>query len=249
MILVDKRIGSKELFKYFPLGSARLTHLEYGDFSFVGNGREGTVLVGVERKRLGDLVSSMCTGRLSGRQLIGMLNVFHHSYIIVEGTFRPNPESGLLEVYRYGGWYPYRQGKRQFMAKDIWAFLTTMESICGVCWHHCTTQSDTVHFIRGLYKWWNKPYDRHKSYLQATQSPMVELTRQPVMMRVLAQLDGIGFEKAQAISLRYASVHELMRAPRAELRTIEGIGEKLAQAIHEQLGINPLTKKGASAMK
>src|ERR1035437_1169131 len=70
MILIDKRIGSADLLA--PLQAAgfdaQLVELAFGDLAFEGKGPNGTTLnVGVELKRLGDLVSSLRTGRLAGQ--------------------------------------------------------------------------------------------------------------------------------------------------------------------------------------
>ena len=62
MIYVDNRKGSKELFPLFPMGSAELTHLEYADFMFTGHHSDGDIIIGIERKRIGDFVNCMCSG-------------------------------------------------------------------------------------------------------------------------------------------------------------------------------------------
>ncbi len=174
MIYIDNRIGSKELYRYFPKHLAELTHLEYADLMFTGHHEDGDVLVGIERKRIGDLVNSMCSGRLGGHQLIGMLNSYHISYLVVEGLFRANPQSGVLEVYRSGGWCEYLAGRRQFMARDIWCFLNTIEIVCGVkCWY-CPQVGDTVQWVMALHHWWGKEYGEHKSHLQANNQGQVQ---------------------------------------------------------------------------
>jgi len=235
MIFIDDRVGSKELLPLFPKGNAELTHLEYADFMFMGHSDAGDIVVGIERKTIGDFVNSMCSGRFSGKQLIGMLNCYHYLYLVIEGIFRANPQNGILEVYRYGGWQEYTAGKRRFMARDIWLFMNTLQVICGLHCYHCPRETDTVHYIMALRHWWAKEYDEHRGHLQPHTGVTVELSRQSLLRRVVAQLDGIGWGKAKAIDQTYNTVVELVDAMPKELMGIEGIGKKLAESIVKQL--------------
>ncbi len=65
-LLVDGAVGSVEFIA--PLVHMGLpavkAHLEFGDFRFVGRGEGGVPLhIGVEYKKLGELVGSLRTGR------------------------------------------------------------------------------------------------------------------------------------------------------------------------------------------
>jgi len=235
MIYVDSRVGSKELLPLFPRGSAELTHLDYADFMFTGHYDDGDIVIGIERKRIGDFVNCMCSGRFSGRQLIGMLNSYHYLYLVIEGIFRANPRDGLLEVYRRGGWQAYTAGRRRFMARDIWAFMNTMQVVCGLHCYHCSTESDTVQYIMALHHWWTKEYEEHKGHLQPHTGTVVELSKQTLVRRVAACLDGIGWEKAKAIDQKFDTVADLVWAPPEELAELDGIGKTLTASIIKQL--------------
>ncbi len=235
MIYVDNRTGSKELLHLFPRGMAELTHLEYADFMFTGHHEDGDIVIGVERKRIGDFVNCMCSGRLSGRQLIGMLNSYHYLYLVLEGMFRANPINGILEVWRRGGWQEYAAGKRRFMARDIWAFMNTIQVVCGIHCYHCSRDTDTVQYIRALHHWWTKEYAEHKGHLQPHTGTTVELSKQTLVRRVAACLDGIGWEKAKALDLKFGTVAELVGVLPEELAKVEGIGKGLTASIIKQL--------------
>ena len=235
MIYIDNRTGSKELYPLFPRGSAELTHMEYADFMFTGHYDEGDIVIGVERKRIEDFVNCMCSGRFSGRQLIGMLNSYHYLYLVIEGMFRANPKNGVLEVWRKGGWQEYTAGKRRFMARDIWAFMNTIQVVCGIHCYHCSRETDTVQYIMALHHWWTKEYAEHRGHLQPHTGTVVELSKQSLVRRVAAQLDGIGWEKAKAMDQRFGSVAELVMASPEELLEIEGIGKVLTASIISQL--------------
>ena len=236
MIYVDNRTGSKELLPLFPKGSAEFTHMEYADFMFIGHYDDGDIVVGIERKTIGDFVNSMCSGRFSGRQLIGMLNSYHYLYLIIEGVFRANPQSGVLEVYRSGGWYEHMAGRKRFMARDIWAFMNTIQVVCGLHCYHTNSKSDTAYYIRALYHWWTKEYEEHKGHLQPHTGTTVELSKHTLVRRVASCLDGIGWGKAREIDQVYSSVVDLVSARPEDLTKIEGIGKKLSESIYNQLG-------------
>ena len=235
MIYVDNRTGSKELYPLFPKGSAALTRMNYADFSITGHYEDGDILVGIERKRIGDFINSMCSGRFSGHQLIGMLNSYHYLYLIIEGVFRANPATGVLEVHRAYGWQTYYAGKRSFMARDIWSFMNTVQVVCGMHCYHTDSESDTAYYIRALHHWWTKEYDEHRGHLQPHTGTTVELSRHTTVRRVVAQLDGIGWEKAKALDMVFGSVAALVGATEKELMGVEGIGKTLAQGILKQL--------------
>lgn len=235
MIYVDSRTGSKELLHFFPKGTAELTHLEYADFMFTGHYDDGDIVIGIERKRIGDFVNCMCSGRFSGRQLIGMLNSYHYLYLIIEGVFRANPKDGVLEVYRHGGWCAYTAGKRGFMARDIWAFMNTVQVMCGLHCYHTNNESDTSYYIRALHHWWTKEYEEHRGHLQPNTGTTVQLSKHTLVRRVAAQIDGIGWERAREIDQHFGSVSELLEATQKELMEIDGIGKKLAGSIVKQL--------------
>jgi ERCC4-type nuclease len=235
VIYVDDRVGSRELLPLFHKGAATLTHLEYADFMLIGHGDGEDIAIGIERKRIGDFVNSMCSGRFSGRQLIGMMNSYHYLYLIIEGMFRANPQTGLLEVWRRGGWQEYTAGKRRFMARDIWTFMNTIQVVCGFHCYHTSRDTDTAHYIMALHHWWNKEYAEHRGHLQPHNGRVVELTKQTLVRKVASCLAGVGWEKSKAIDQRFKTVEELVRATPEELMEIEGIGKGLSGSIITQL--------------
>jgi ERCC4-type nuclease len=64
---------------------------------------------------------------------------------------------------------------------------------------------------------------------------MVELSKQSLVRRVAATLDGVGWQKAKAIDQHFGTVAELVMADERELRAIEGIGKELSNKIVKQL--------------
>ena len=132
MILIDNRTGSKELFPLFPKGSAKLCHLPFGDFSFVGNGPDEMPLnIGIERKQIREVAGEMSAGRLVGHQVPGLLATYQVVYLIVEGRWRGNTQTGILQTKRRE-WEDVANGATRFMASAIRKYLTTLEMMAGM---------------------------------------------------------------------------------------------------------------------
>ncbi len=238
MIYIDPRKGSGELLPLFPAGDAKLEHLDYADFSFIGNGPDSIPwLIGIERKTIRDLLNSMTSGRFAGHQLPGLLNSYHVVHLVVEGIIRPNLATGVLEICNRTGWKTIELGSRCFMMRDVWCYINTLEIKCGV---HCTftsTDHETVKYVTSLYHWWNgKEYTEHRSHLQPNTGIATPLTAHGLVRRVAAQLKGVGWDKRSAtINDRFGSVADMVAASEAEWKTIDGIGTKLSKSIVAEL--------------
>lgn len=221
-----------------PKNAAELTRLEFGDVAFLGRGVDDVpVSIGIERKRLSDMLTSMTTGRLSGHQLPGLANCYDVVYLVVEGLCRPNPKDGILEIPRRGKWYPVSLGARRFMAKELWSYLNTLQVLAGVHIWRTGTARETAQWIVNLYHWWNnKPMDAHKSHtLQHTPYAQLSTKRPSLLQRVAAQLPGVGFGKSKRIAGRFETVTDMVLASETDWISIEGIGKTLTKRIMEAL--------------
>ncbi len=239
MIIVDDRTGAVELYNMFPHGMAELGHLQFGDFSWVGNGPDDAPwTVGVERKTIGDLVSCITTGRFSGHQLIGLLNTYNVVYVVVEGLFRPESSTGVLETWKRGKWSPLLHGRRPFLYSAVTNFLATITNMCGVIIVRTSTDNETVHTILALYHWWSdKHWAEHGSHQDIYTPPRAHTTlvEPPLVAKVAAQLTGIGWEHAHTVSKHYSTVVEFANTNELELKQLHGIGDKLSTSIVRQL--------------
>lgn len=238
MIYLDNRIGSKELLPLFPKNIATLTHLNYADIAFLGRGADDfPISIGIERKRIQDLVTSMTGGRLSGHQLPGLLASYDIRYLIVEGLWRPNPRNGILEKPIARGWAPIQLGSRTFMAKEILGFLNTLHICAGICIWRSATPRETAQYVSSLYHWWtDKALDEHKSHrLPYTPYANLSTKRPSLVQRIAAELPGIGIGKAKAVSKKFKSVLQMVIASEKTWKEIDGVGKVLAAKICTQL--------------
>ena len=248
MILLDDRTGSKELLKYFPQGEAELVRLEYADACWHGNGpNDETWLIGVERKTVSDLVNSISTGRLSGHQLIGLLNQYQVVYLVVEGLWRANPRTGALQVFRGekgkgGRWRDLSHGARKFTAAALVGYMTTLDHLCGVSVRGTSSPRETALYITWLCSWWQKGWEAHKAHKQyhkgafrGVKGGAVSLVPPSLLQRVASELPGIGYEKSCRVADYFDSVTSMCLASQEDWTEIEGIGKVLAKKIMEAL--------------
>lgn len=239
-IIIDSRIGSKDLIKYMPKHLARLGRLEYGDASFLGNGPDGVLIpVGLELKRLTDALSSMATGRFAGHQLPGMQAVFKVRYLVVEGIWRANPQTGLLEYPRGKKWLPVDLGGRQFMARELEGFLTTQEIMGGMHLRITGTPKQTAQLLVNLHHWWtDKKWEQHHSHLafDLSDGPETALLRKPGLLRRMAkELPGIGWGRSRAVEDYFDSVADMVNAEESEWLEIAGVAKGIAPQVVEAI--------------
>lgn len=236
MILVDGRVGSVEMAGL--LTSPKIVcHLDYADFAWSGNGPNGPVDIGIERKSLMDLLGSMTSGRLSGHQIIGLTQQYDYVYLLVEGLWRPDRNNGMImRINNSGKWVAAAQGSRRFMARDVYNFCNSLQIMCGIITIIAGNKWESAKWLDSCYGWWNKEWGKHKSHLQF-QKPVAHaaLSKPSLVTRMASQLDGVGWDKARKIGSVFPTIGALVGATEKELKKVEGIGPKLAKRIVEEL--------------
>lgn len=235
MIELDDRVGAVELARHLPPKLTRIQRLQFGDARFFGNGPEGPVPVGIERKRISDLVSSMQDGRLSGHQMVGMMSRYQVVYLLVEGLWRADPKEGVLQVMRRGKWAPLHHGKRIYMARDIMNYLNTLAVMCGVIVWRSSKPETSAQWIVSTYRWWQKEWKDHKSHIRF-QMPLpggmgVSLRKPVLVERIAKELPGVGWERARAMAKVFRTPIDLLLADEKQLLGVPGVGKVLARRI------------------
>lgn len=239
MIFVDDREGSKELVDLVTDGI--LTRLEFGDAFFIGNGPDGDVDVGIERKRIGDLVNSISTGRLSGHQIPGLIKTYNKVYLIVEGVWRGNPTNGELQVEsgRARNWRELDRGGRTFSFNGIWAYLCTLEEMTGVKVRITRHINDTCATVEAMYRWWSKPWKSHKGHLQMHKigipAPTFNVEKPSLVRRIAAELKYVGWQRSLLVEKHFPTVEAMMDSPMEEWLKIEGFGKITAESAWREL--------------
>jgi ERCC4-type nuclease len=247
MLLVDERIGSKDLL--IPLQQAgvpcELQHLDFGDFGFIGRGLEGAdVFIGVELKETRDLIGSLYGDRFTGHQLPGLLNMYDRVWLLTEGIWRAGA-GGVLESFTRG-WNPVKIGARAIIASDLESWLLSQIIRGGIGHWHSSTRSDTIRFLSVLYHWWtDKSLEDHRAHRAIYTAPpdrasFVEPS--PFVKAVVSAVPGLGWDKAHALEdiclneqTRKGSLNRLGDLSARELQSVPGIGPTLAGRITKVL--------------
>jgi ERCC4-type nuclease len=178
MILVDDRTGSKDLAPELQaLGfQVEVLRMEFGDIAWTGRGEKGTnVQVGLELKKLPDLLTSLRDNRLGNHQIPGMLKkpdgAYDYGWLIVEGKWRKGP-LGEVQAPKYAGAKEWKDVPGSWKVAEMRKRLWTLEMTWGVHVEFCQDRTATLDFLSNLYHWWTDvALDEHKSQL-AEHNPM-----------------------------------------------------------------------------
>lgn len=212
MIFVDRREGSHDLLK--PLQArglpATLTELAYGDIAFEGRGERGQpVEVGVELKQLGDMVTSLRSGRLVGHQLDGLLKTYDYRWLVVEGRWRVNRYGQLVQFKGPArGWRALHGG---MTGAELIKKCLTLQLRGGLYLATTNTRLDTVQFLETLYHWWtDRDLDEHRSHI-GIHNPhgflRVSETREALM-----KWPGVGLRVSKAAEEAFGSIRRASHA-------------------------------------
>jgi len=238
-ILIDDRIGAKELYRYLD-APVIMQRLEFADACFIGCGPGGIPSwIGVERKRVGDLISSIDSGRLAGHQLIGLMNSYHEVYLLIEGIWRMGSE-GEIQTYHNGKrkWCSIQQhGNSNWTFRSVTKYINTLMVTMGVKVWMTGTLKESAQYLTYLYNWWQIPYDKHTSLHQfhKVQRPVDTLIKPSFLRRACAELEGIGWKRSATVASYFKTMENLVNATEKELLKVEGIGKKTAAAIRKEL--------------
>lgn len=239
MILVDNRVGSKELLPYIRAAkcTAELTQLQFGDCAFEGNGPNGRIMVGVERKALGDMLSCIEDSRYAAYQRPGMLSMYNKSILMVEGVWKPDTATGyLMECISSLTWRPYRhRGGRMTAYNKLFRYLLTIQ-LSGVVVITSRDLEQTAYNVCECSHYFNKKWDDHTSLLEMQKLNLPDLNgRASLVRKWAADIDGIGVKHSSFAEKLFKTPYDLARSDETQWLTIPGIGVKLAQSIVKQI--------------
>ena len=230
MILVDRRIGSKDLLApLIKLGlDAELTELSFGDVAFEGKGQHNTsVDIGIELKCLPDLISSLRTGRLAGHQMPGLLKTYEYTWLVIEGTWRPD-RKGEVALLRNRGWHSrtWQPLHGRMTVSEMEKQVLTLELCGGLHVRYTNNRRATLEFISTLFRWWtDKSMSKHQSHLAVHVpqgfSPISDFRQ------VVSRFPGIGLKTSLAVERHFhASLDRACTADVDEWAAIETKDDK-----------------------
>lgn len=234
MILVDYREDSEhkgsnglwdDLKKTsLPLEQAKL---EFGDLMFIGNGPEGEVSVGLEFKKIRDLLQSVRSGRYQGHQLLGMQG-FDFRYLLIEGEYHSDAQ-GLVTLR--AGRTLWKPAPGRMASAELRKTLIGLPLRAGTLVWETRTRRDTIEWITDLYRGWtDKPWDAHTSHIAIYRPPtLVAISDKRI---TFTTLPGIGTKTSLLVEKHFrGNIRRAANASIHEWGKIDGVGLKTAERI------------------
>jgi len=252
MIYVDERTGSVELATQFQSHRAKpaiaLKRLPAADFCFSGYGPNGPAMIGVERKTVKDMLSSIRTGRFAGEQLPKLLEHYEFPFLVLEGVIRTNYQTGALEELWGRGWGPVKLGQQTFLALELESFLTTIELRTAVRVHRTSDQKGTVEDVIALTHYFSKPWERHHAHFALHVPPeAATIGKASTVRRVAFALNGIGWDRSAMVAEKFCSVAQMIclnpekcveegyARPARDWQKLDGFGKVLSRKVWSEL--------------
>jgi|SRR5579863_6880545 len=245
MILVDYREDVREGQELIPHVSkvalkrkikVEKSDLPFADAAFEGYGPNGTLYVGIERKRIRDMLNSIDSARYSEVQMVGMKKLYGLSVLIVEGVWKPdNPTGYLMECLEALVWRPLRNPQKLILYSKLFNYLIGVQ-LSGVVVIRSRDIEETAFQIVSLYQYFQKKWEDHTSLLEVHKLALPSLNGSPSLVRRWASdLEGIGVKHSQDAEKVFKSPINLARADERDWMRIAGIGYKTASQIVKEI--------------
>jgi ERCC4-type nuclease len=232
MITLDDRIGSAELARPLKkLGcKVQVKRMEFADIAWQGHTAHGLCPIGVERKKVAELVNAMTDTRFTGHQIPGLLKHYADRYLLIEGRYWADPRTGLLIVNGREAGY----GLKRFMYRDFEHFVMSIRRKARLEIVQCSCEKDTAWWLHTAYTWYtDKTWEQHKSVyaIDEVRPDTAILDERTLLRRVAAQLPSVGWVRSKVVEERFGSIHEMCNARVADWCEIKGIGKGIARNV------------------
>lgn len=235
-MLVDSRVGSLELVDpLIAMGLPAESALIDGDIAFEGRGAKGVpVCIGLEYKKLGELVQSLRSERLQGHQLLKMQKAFDFRWLLVEGEVLTNADGYLARWARVKGKRVLVPLGGRMTLTELYKRILVLQICGGLTPFFTANREESLRFIEAIYRMWtDTDMDQHKSHIAIYEpAPLIPISQ---FRRTVATLPGIGIEMSGRIEKHFKSLKAALNAPVAEWTQIEGIGTKTAEGVQKAL--------------
>lgn len=230
-LTVDPRAGSENLIPALRDLGTRVTveQMEFGDVAFAGNGPSGIVSIGIEHKRLDDVLACITTGRFAAHQLVGMQPCYDIRWLIVQGEWKAAPGGELL-IRKGSKWKPVPGQRRQvwfYSALEHW--LMTMSVQGGFNVHRAVDLRGSATFIKALHSWWQKPWEGHDGLNVFNDTLVRSIVRPGITRRMAAQVPGIGWELSGRVARHFGTPKKMVNADVGEWLEVAKVGPTIAK--------------------
>ena len=182
MLLIDYREGSHDLVaplkKALGASNVEETELPSGDLAFTGRGEGGVpVEIGIEFKKLSELIGSVRTGRLQGYQLPAMQESgYDFKWLLVEGEWIISPQGLLMQWKRDGKRRKLVPMHGQMSVSELHKRINVFYLLRGVISWPTLNREHTLKWIEAMYQTWtDQDLDEHKSHIAIHQPASIAL--------------------------------------------------------------------------
>ena len=246
MILIDyreetetKKKANQDLFQHLQRMHlpVEVTTLNFGDAAVEVNGPEGPLMVGIERKRLHDMLNCIDDARYSAHQRIGMKEDFDISVLMLEGFWKPHDPEGILMEGFSGGisWGYARPRGQRVMYSKLYRYLISV-ALSGVIVTYSRDPFNTAYNIAEWHHYGQKSWHQHTSLKELQKIAIPTLNRRPSLTRKWANdLNDIGTKLSELAERQFRSPLALAQADEREWLKIPGVGVKTAQSIVREI--------------
>jgi ERCC4-type nuclease len=167
-----------------------------------------------------------------------LLSSYASRWLVYYGVARVGTD-GTFEIQKRGQWVKYRVGSRNMPFGYVEGVLFDLVAV-GINVRHVRDENEAATWIGCLYRWWQKPWAKHKGLHVFDRSR--ELSLLPGLdddthfrASVAKELPGLGYERAVAAAKHFTSVTAMINATAEEWAKVPGIGKVVAKAIVEAL--------------
>lgn len=239
MIIVDDQSGSSTLFPFIRnlTSDALMSRIDtgFGDIMWIGNGPDDTELrVGVEYKKIDDVLTCMVDGRYTGHQAGGMIDNYDRRYLLVEGRIRCDRNTGIMQKLSGDRWRDISRAGRGFTYRELYHWFTTVEEMTQTRVVLTYDEHESARWAVMKHSWYvNKAWNEHTAFHQfhEIQPPTASIVPPSLIRRVAKELPDIRWERSIAVEAKFPSVREMINANVQTWQTIEGIGKTIANRV------------------
>lgn len=215
---------------------AEIADLEFGDFAFEGRGPLGSVLIGIERKTIHDMLNCIDDARLAGHQLIGMRQMYTLKVVMLEGHWRYHEGGWLMEGFNGGtSWGFCRYRSQQTLYSKLYRYLISLQ-LGGNIVTFSRDLNHTAWNVKEWYHYFQKKWDDHTSLQEIQKLNLPTFHTKPTLVRQwAAAIDDIGVKLSDRAERHFGTPIRLAQADESDWLRIPGIGIKVAQQIVKQI--------------
>lgn len=247
MILIDSRSGAERTDKETTVDRlvqhirnigvrCEKDRLEYADAAFEAKGPKGSMMVGIERKTLHDMLNCIDDARYAAHQKPGMHLMYGKSVLMLEGHWKAHdPEGWLMESQNGSTWYPCRYRSQRTLYSKLYRYLISV-SLSGVTVSYSRDLWHTAYNICEFYHYFQKRWSDHTSLIETQKLNLPDLNAKPSLTRKwAADLTDIGVKYSIEAERLFRTPIRLATADEVQWLTIKGIGPKTAMNIVKEV--------------